>query len=137
MRNIILVLFLLATGVQAAPSLELAQVTRFDGSHVGYAGSASPNYEAFRAVFNQGQQARAIFEKTLQDGTPAAKVYSAIGLYHIDPEAGIKALSALQGDSSDLESLNGCLALRTTVSELATEFLADRRALTAYLPRNK
>jgi hypothetical protein len=87
--------------------LPLAEVNRVDSSAIGYAGSASPNYEAFKAELARGEAARPLFEKLIKEGTPAAKIYSAMGLYGLDQRQGRQALVALQNDKSKLELMTG------------------------------
>lgn len=117
---------LLAVWASAEPeSPTLAQVQRFDSSHIGYAGSASPNYEAFRAEVARGEAARPVFEEILEQGPPAARIYAAIGLYGLDKERGMAALEGLKSDRAAVTIMTGCMQWETTVAEVVTGLLAD------------
>lgn len=137
MRHLIVILLAtLGLAAQAEPTLKLAEVTRFDSSVIGYAASASPNYEAFRQALRQGEAAAPLFAELLKTGTPAAKLYSAIGLYHLDQKRGVQALQSLSDSSEPVSSLMGCLMNQSTVGETAKELLKDGQAgVRTYLPR--
>ena len=124
MRKLILILFL-AVVSHAETALTLANVESFDNSHIGYAGSPSPNYDAFRAEYQKGQKALPTFEKLVKEGKPAAKIYSAIGLYGLDKKRGLAALQSLKSDQAEVRTMNGCEQMDTTVGEVVKELLVD------------
>ena len=96
----------------------------------------SQNYQAFRAEVERGEAAAPLFEELLKTGTPAAKLYSALGLYHLDRERGVKALQSLSGDTTKVSEMNGCMVDETTVGATAKMLLGDNEAVArAYLPR--
>lgn len=133
----LIVTLLLSVWASAGPELPaLALVDRFDDSHIGYAGSASPNYDAFRAEYGRGNAARPVFEKILEKGTPAARIYAAIGLYGLDKTRGMEVLQEMKADKAPVTAMSGCMQWETTVGELVTELLADdAQGLRGYLPR--
>lgn len=127
-------LMMLMTMAWAA--LPLGQVQRFDNRAIGFAGGESPNYEAFRAELAKGAAARPQFERLIKEGSPAARIYSAIGLYSLDKAAGTKALQNLKADTAPLKTMNGCLMNDTTVGKTASELLANGgEEIQFYLPR--
>lgn len=136
MRHLIVILFAaLSLAAHAEPTLKLAEVSRFDTNAIGYAASASPNYEAFRRALGQGEAAAPLFAELLKTGTPAAKLYSAIALYHLDQKRGVQALESLSDSSETVSSLMGCLMNQSTVGEIAKGLLKDGQAgVRAYLP---
>lgn len=121
----LILLFLLAVMAQAEPTMTLADVASFDSSHIGYAGSASPNFDAFKAELARGEKAAPLFEKLLKQGKPAAKIYSALGLYSLDKERGMAALESLRSDDTPLRTMSGCMMDETTVGKVATELLQN------------
>ena len=125
-RLILILLLLLAVIANAqTTSLTLANVESFDNSNIGYAGTPSPNYEAFRAEYKKGQKALPIFEKLLKEGKPAARIYAAIGLYGLDKNRGQAALQSLKTDTTAVRTMNCCEQTDTTVGEVVTELLVD------------
>ncbi len=134
MKKSFVMVLMLVTMAWAAPSL--GQVGRFDNRAIGYAGGESPNYEAFRTELAKGASARPEFERLVKEGSPAARIYSAIGLYSLDKAAGTKALEGLKADSSPLKTMNGCLMNDTTVGKTAQGLLANGgEEIQFYLPR--
>ncbi len=134
-RLLIFLLTAMTLTVHAETQLKLAEVERFDASAIGYAAAASPNYKAFRAELNRGKAAVPLFEELLERGTPAAKLYSALGLYHFDKTRGVRALEGLKGDSAPVSGMSGCMMEQATVGEMAAELLKDGGSATrAYLP---
>lgn len=135
MKNLLtfLLLGMLTLGAYAQTH-PLAQVARFDNAHIGYAASQSPNYAAFTSVLKT-EQAETVFTEVLDNGTPAGRLYAAVGLYHLDEQKGRAALSQLSRDQSGLETMNGCMVFETTLGEVAAELLSDSAALQSYLPR--
>ncbi len=132
--TLILMLFL-SLGALAEASLSLAEVYSFDNSHIGAAGSPSPNYEAFKAELSRGKGAEANFQGLLKDGRPAAKIYAALGLYSLDKLRGVAALESLRDDSSPVRTMSGCMVDESTVGEVARELLAnDGEAVGIYVP---
>lgn len=135
MRKLMVILFsLLALLAQAETPLSLAEVSSFDNSHIGMAGSPSPNFAAFQSEVNRGDKAAPLFEKLLQEGKPAARIYAALGLYSLDRSRGLAALESLKSDPSKVRTTNGCMTDETTVGEAVTELLAnDGEAITIYV----
>ena len=127
---------LLTMAAHGESKLKLSDVARFDASAIGYAAAKSPNYEAFLAELSRGDAAIPEFEALLKDGTAAAKLYSAIGLYHFDKARGVAALETLRGDSTPVTGMAGCMMEQATVGSMAEELLKDDGIATrAYLPR--
>lgn len=134
MRKLILILFLAV--IANADPLTLANVESFDNSRIGYAGTPSPNYEAFRAEYAKGPKALPTFEKLLKEGKPAAKIYAAIGLYGLDNKRGLAALQSLKSDTTAVRTMNCCEQMDTTVGEVVSELLVDNgENLQYWLPK--
>lgn len=134
-RLMIFLLTAMCLAGHAETTLKLAEVARFDASAIGYAAAASPNYQAFRVELNRGEAARPLFEELLERGTPAAKLYSALGLYHLDRARGSLALEKLKGDKAPVSGMSGCMMEEATVGQMAAELLKDNGSATrAYLP---
>lgn len=123
-----LCLLLLVTFSLASPSVaqELAQVPALHTSAVGYGASQSDIHKSFAAVVARGEAGRDELERCLTSGTPAAKLYGAIGLYKLDPKDGRAALRRLLNDKSEVLFLQGCLGNRLTVKALATDLLSQK-----------
>lgn len=137
MKKLMILLFALMSFAAFGESqVKLAEVSRFDGRAIGYAGTASPNYEAFRAELARGEAAAPLFEELLKSGPPAAKLYAALGLYRLDQSRGVQALESLRNDTTPVSGMSGCLMEQSTVGKMAAELLKDNAAAAqSYLPR--
>lgn len=138
MRKLMILMLVLSLGALAEPTLNLAKVTSFDSRATGYGGTESSNYKAFRSELERGAQAAPLFAELLANGSPEARLYSALGLYHLDKSRGVAALENLRTDSSPLRTLSGCLGFQSTVGATARGLLKnDGQAIAAYLPRGE
>ena len=126
MRNFLgTVLMILALlGLPAMAHTEFATVPALHASHVGYAGTESEIHKSFRAVLEKGDAAKPISQECLKSGTPAAKLYSAIGLYRLDVEEGKKALMSLVENQEPVPVMQGCIVSNETVGGVARDFLS-------------
>ena len=113
---------LLFTGGSAE---ELLTTTELHVRSTGYGGAESATYKVFAATLAKGESSRAVFEECLKDGPAAAKLYGAIGLYHLDPEAGRQALLNLRTDQSKVKLLQGCIMSEQRVGDLAAQLLSE------------
>lgn len=129
-KLLIALLFLMTLPTGAEPKFE--DVPALHTSAVGYAGTESEVYKSFRAVLNKGEKARPIFQRCLKSGTPAAKLYSAIGLYKLDPEEGKAALKSLADSEEKVPYMRGCIVSTQTVGELATNMLSGKLSLVSF-----
>jgi hypothetical protein len=131
----VLMLSSLAALAEPAQQISLAEVGRFDSSLIGFGATPSPNFEAFQMARARGAEAAPLFEKLLKQGSPAARLYSAIGLYGLDRARGVAALESLRSDQARVETMEGCMMHETTVGGVAVELLAGGgEALRSYLP---
>jgi hypothetical protein len=120
-----------ATSVDA-PSVDeylkrVAQASSVAFGGVGVAAAVLPETEAYfaleEALPTRAGELRAKLERLLDSATPAGKIYAAELLTRIDPAAGKAAWTRLTGDDSDVQTFNGCLMRKTTVSRYAAERL--------------
>ena len=81
-----IILALVFATILPVSAQEFSDVPALHTFAVGYAGAESKVYQSFRAVLDKGEAARPIFRRCLKTGSPAAKLYSAIGLYKLDFE---------------------------------------------------
>ena len=112
--------FILTLGAQAQ---ELLKVQAFHSIATGRGGIKTPTYLKFEEQLNRGRKARGVFRKCLKKGTPAAKLYGALGLYHLNKPEGEQALTSLLGNQDPLPILRGCIISETTVGALSKDFL--------------
>ena len=124
-KNLIFFAFLFLLGTSSAQ--ELLHSSELHGPAVGYAGQKSDTYKVFATALKQGQRSKPLFQKCLKGGTPAAKLYGALGLYSLDPREGREALAQLRGDSNEVSMLKGCILERSTVGELAEKLLSKEK----------
>jgi hypothetical protein len=117
---LLLILLAIPGGAQ-----ELISSTELHTSAVGFAGQKSPTFQSFENVLKQGESAETVFIKCLKDGTPAARLYGAIGLFSLDKEKGQKALQSLSGDHDTVTLFQGCIKSNHEVGELATALLKE------------
>ncbi|MGC9667065.1 hypothetical protein ACNTMW_10985 [Planosporangium sp. 12N6] len=98
--------------------LERADVVAFGG--VGFAGQVLDVTRAFDLVTERlSPSLRPRLDRLLDRGSPAGRVYAAVLLGRLDPQAGQDAWQRLAGDRSPVETFVGCLRNRTTVAEYA------------------
>lgn len=124
-KSIILFLILLISSLSALAE-GLAQVEQFHPRATGYAGSESATYLIFKAQVQRGEEARETFQQCLKKGTPAGRLYGAVGLWKLDPEEGQRALTALASDQAPVDLMSGCLMMRSTVGEIARDLLSEQ-----------
>ena len=114
-------LLLLAT-IATAENLMDCKV--LESRFIGRGASTSPNFERFSAmVKNQDTDGL----KKLAKGSPAARLYGALGLYQIDKKSGRKALKALVADQSEVTVMQGCVIQQSTISDVAEQLLDGNR----------
>lgn len=119
----------------SAQELSLAEVTRFDSRATGYAGVESVSFLAFKREVERGAEARALFNRLLREGPPAAQLYAAVGLYNLDTSEGTEALRSLLKNTSPVGTSEGCDVEETTVAAVAQRLLETPAAIRSYLPR--
>ena len=118
----------LLLGLMASVSsqeLTLSQVTQFDSARTGRGAGESQTYRLYSIQLERGEEARPVFLDCLKQGTPPARLYGALGLYHLDSKAGKLALQDLLQDSSPVNFTDGCLIMSLSVQELAKRLLSD------------
>lgn len=132
-KQILLTAFtLFALAIGSLAQSELATTTRFEAPAIGVAATKGAGYLAFQTELQRGAEAQPLFQDLLQHGTPAARLYAALGLYSLDRERGLQALQNLTSDASEVTSYNGCEAEVTTVGAVAKSFLGDDGATIRY-----
>jgi hypothetical protein len=102
---------------------ELAKAGAVAFGGVGIAGTVLPETAAYDTLAEEaaehGATLRLHLERLLSTATPAGKVYAALLLDRVDPEAGRDAWRRLAGDRSPVQTFQGCIAGRTTLAEYA------------------
>ena len=136
MKNLLIAVILLV----ACPTYaeELKTVGELHTSAVYYEAVESPVFKAFKAEVQKGVKALPTFQACLQDGSPAAKVYGALGIWSVDEKKGRAAMTNLLGDMDKLSLLNGCLKRLTTVDAVAKDLLDnsdDTLSRISFIPR--
>ena len=116
-------MFALLAGAVSAQ--DLLTSPEFHSRATGFAAQESAIYKVFAQAVAQGEQSRTLFQKCLKQGTPAAKLYGAIGLYHLDPKHGREALESLQSDQARVALFDGCLKVEQKVGTIAAGLLSD------------
>ena len=107
----------------AAQAEELAQVRSFHSAATGRGQGMSPTYRIFEEQRLRGVEARPVFLRCLQRGTPAARLYGAWGLYELNKEEGLAALRTLLEDEESVPFMKGCLLGDSTVGAEAQSLL--------------
>jgi hypothetical protein len=98
--------------------LERADVVAFGG--VGFAGELMSVTRAFDAVAEQlSPDLHPRLDRLLDRASPAGRVYAAVLLGRLDPQAGREAWQRLAGDRAPVETFTGCVKNRTTLAEYA------------------
>lgn len=128
MKKVTLILLALATLLILPAEAEprLLEVSELHTLAVGYAGEESDIHKSFRTVLELGDEAKPIFRRALKTGTPAAKLYGAIGLYRLDPKEGREALQVLSRSKEKVSVMQGCLVFEETVGEVAEQLLSAK-----------
>ncbi|HEY9733849.1 MAG TPA: hypothetical protein V6C89_18205 [Drouetiella sp.] len=106
--------------------VRLARAQKLENSLVGE-GDKSVLYAYFIEAHKHADKKQ--FEWLLRNGTPAGKLYGAILLHGVDPEAGKAALQSLQTDSDKVPYQSGCEIFNDTVKNIATELIKKQAFL--------
>lgn len=128
----LIVIALLFATILPVSAQEFADVPALHTFAVGYAGTESKVYKSFRAVLDKGEEAKPIFRQCLKTGSPAAKLYSAIGLYKLDPQEGTTALKSLASSDEKVPVMQGCIVSTYTVGEVASDLLSPNPQLLSF-----
>ncbi|GAA1801161.1 hypothetical protein HC028_08410 [Planosporangium flavigriseum] len=103
---------------RALQELERADVVAFGG--VGFAGEVLSVTRAFDAIVEQlSPELHPRLDRLFDRASPAGRVYAAVLLGRIDPDAGRHAWQRLEGDRAPVETFSGCVKNRTTLAEYA------------------
>ena len=129
--RLIIIALLFAT-ILPVSAQEFADVPALHTFAVGYGGTESKVYKSFRAVLDKGEKAKPIFRQCLKTGSPAAKLYSAIGLYKLDPKEGTTALKSLASSDEQVPVMQGCIVSTYTVGEVASDLLSPDPQLLSF-----
>jgi len=89
----------------------------------------------FHNLVQRGHRAIPALQDLLMHGSPAARLYGAIGLHFLDPVQGRLALEGLCHDSGQLRIQAGGRIGQHTVSEMAYRFLQNADSLRFFQPR--
>nr|WP_205862279.1 hypothetical protein [Planosporangium thailandense] len=101
--------------------LERAETVAFGG--VGFAGEVLPETRAFDTIAERCTPAlRPRLERLLDAASPAGRVYAAVLIGRMDPEAGRQAWDRLAGDRAPVDTFSGCVRNRTTLAEYAAAY---------------
>lgn len=134
---LLLILLWLATQATAQNTTALAQVTQFDARSSAESGSESASYMAFRHEVSKREKALPLYYQLLIEGSPAARLYAAIGLYSVDVKEGKRALRVLWDDPSRVTISDGLGRQDTTVGLVAQRIFAEPEYVGLYLPREE
>lgn len=119
MRVFLLVLLLAGAAVAAEPDFPT-----FDSSAV--AGKTSWVYKGFEKMLQQGEASREQFWQMVREGKPAARLYGAVGLWHLNPIDGKAALEELVDDEDNVICRSGAFSYRKSVGWAARQLLDDK-----------
>jgi hypothetical protein len=93
---------------------------------VGFAARTLPATEAYdRLAEVRDPGLRPKLERLVAKATPAGKVYAALLLRRLDPEAGRRAWQRLAADRAEVSTFSGCVGGRTTLAEYAAAQLTS------------
>lgn len=99
-------------------ALEKASSLAFGG--IGITGAVLPETQAYEDLAVARDPALVPpLERLLDRATPAGKVYAALLLARLDPEAGRRAWQRLAGDPSEFSTFSGCVMGSSTLAEYA------------------
>lgn len=130
---IVMALLALSAAVAAQGTAALGEAKRFESRAVGEGGTTSETWLAFKRELEKGAEARPVFERWLRQGSPAARLYSAIGLYKLQPLRGTEALRELLRDTSAVITVDGCEVEETTVDQVAKRLLDRPEDIRGYV----
>lgn len=106
------------------PEPDFASLEALHSRATGFGLQRSETYQCFRDVLELEDEAVSIFREVLNSGTPAARLYSAIGLCKLEPHEGKEALQALTLSTSQVLYWHGCFETMGPVCELAQKLLS-------------
>lgn len=88
----------------------------------------SPVYGAFRkACALPIDPHGAELDWLLSNGTPAGKVFACFIAWELDFDAGLERFDSLLGDETTVNYRSGCFGFPTTLNNIATQFLSERK----------
>ncbi len=112
----------------------LRTAARLEGRALGVAAHPSKLYQAFEQARQVGATIQPDIERLLREGTSAGRIYAAMVLVSIDPEAGRQALEQMRSDQTPLTEASGCTILQTSVGAAVTDILQGRSSVFLPLP---
>ena len=136
-QSILLVLFIVTLTLTAVAQ-DFSQIPALHARATGIAGEESSNYKVFAKTLEQGARSKPLYLQALKSGTPAAKIYAALGLWTLDREQGKLALEQLVDDKEPLVLLSGCCSETITVGQVAKDLLSNKQtyvSFDSFLPR--
>lgn len=98
----------------------LQNIETFAVGPVGYAAQTSDGEKLARALLSK-PNASSVFQKLLQSGTPAAKMYALWGLRKIHGRESAKFFDAFRNSTNEVETMSGCLIGKETIGEVVKE----------------
>lgn len=98
-------------------------------------GERSATFAAFERLARRGRRAVPGLQELLMHGSPAGRLYGAIGLCYVDPAQGRIALEGLCQDDAPVVTMAGCRKTRHRVCEAAEMLLRNADSLAFFLPR--
>lgn len=102
----------------------LVATESFNDAAIGYGGVTPPNVYAFRALLRAADGLER-FERVLERGSPAGKLYALCGLFFMDQVAFDKGLTRFRVSGAPVNRMDGCMQTTTTMREALTR---DERA---------
>jgi hypothetical protein len=112
-----------------APLETLRTAGGLQGRALGFAARPSRLYQAFEQAAQSGKAIRPTLERLLGEATPAGRIYVAMLLIEIDPQAGRQALEQMRSDQTPITEASGCISMQTTVGAAVDDILQGRSSV--------
>ncbi len=88
----------------------------------------SPVFGAYNAACKLGLDPRGSeLDWLMRNGTPAAKIFCCFVAWELERDAGLERFESLIGDSTPVNYKSGCFGFPTTLNDIASEFVKNRK----------
>lgn len=124
MRTLSRISFFVLILIVVAVAQDFSQYDQLDTRFTGRGARESETYQAFSHLVQTQDLTRL---RALSKGSPAARLYGAIGLSKLRSREGRQALQRLSGDSDQVVVRQGCVLWRTSVGEVAKQLLSETK----------
>jgi hypothetical protein len=112
----------------------VSEATRLEGRAMGVAAVPSKIYRAFEQALQPGKTSRSDVKRLLHESTPAGRIYTAMLLVKLDPQAGRQLLEQMRSDQTALIEASGCEISQTTIGAAVEDILKGRSSVFPPLP---